>query len=350
MLLLVAATVVSIPIITPSLSTPTLISLILSIVLSPLIINLERAGISRGKAILLLFLTVGTTFGIAGYWITQSISQEWDSLQRMGPEYFELTLAKIKEYETQLQVQLPFLDGINTAESIQRWASETSTWFLTIIPSLMGNLMTWLLIVPLFTYVLLKDGPNMRRKFFLLVPNRFFESTFIVSTKISTGLADYVQAKIVEGLLVSLLCFVGFILIGAPYSYLLALFAGITNVIPYAGPLLGAIPGVLIVVFDSRYADLLWPIVIIYSIANAIDIFLIFPLLVAKLVNLHPVILIAAVIVGQQYYGLVGMLISIPLATAMKVVLQEVYSMVYEQYKTRELPIEERLGIEEARG
>jgi len=171
--------------------------------------------------------------------------------------------------------------------------------------------------------------------FYQLVPNRFFESLFIVSNEIANAISDYLRAKLVEATLVGLLTLVGMVLVGAPYTAVLAVLAGITNIIPYVGPILGAVPGLLVAAFDHNHPGMLWPVALVYIVANVIDTFVIFPVVVAKLVNLHPLILIAVVAVGQQYYGLVGMLISIPVATAVKVVVHEIYSAVYEQRSAR---------------
>src|SRR5690606_35986445 len=136
--------------------------------------------------------------------------------------------------------------------------------------------------------------------------------------------------------LVGLMTTVGLILIGAPYAAVLGVIAGVTNIVPYLGPFIGAIPGILIMAIEPHYRDLLWPTVIIYLIANIIDFVFIFPVIVAKLVDLHPLMLIGAVVVGQQYYGLVGMLVSIPIAAALKVILQEFYTIIYQPPRRRE--------------
>ena len=65
------------------------------------------------------------------------------------------------------------------------------------------------------------------------------------------------------------------------------------------------------------------------------DTIVIFPWVVAKLINLHPLLLIAIVSIGQTYYGLVGMLISVPIATALKVVIHEIYLAIYEYRPSR---------------
>jgi len=78
--------------------------------------------------------------------------------------------------------------------------------------------------------------------------------------------------------------------------------------------------------------------ILVYLVANMTDLAFIFPILVAKLVNLHPIILIVAVIIGQNYYGLVGMLISIPIAAVIKIIVQEIYSAVYHPIQSTPRP------------
>jgi putative permease len=152
----------------------------------------------------------------------------------------------------------------------------------------------------------------------------------MITTDIVNSISDYIRAKLIEAILVGTMVMVGLALVRAPYAVVLGVVAGVTNIVPYLGPILGAIPACLLVLFDQNQNTLVIPVLLVYVIANLIDTVVIFPLVVAKLVNLHPLILIAVVAVGQHYYGLVGMLISIPIATALKVVLLEIYMSVYE--------------------
>jgi putative permease len=66
-------------------------------------------------------------------------------------------------------------------------------------------------------------------------------------------------------------------------------------------------------------------------IANIIDMGLVFPLLVSKIVDLHPIVVVASVILGSQYWGLVGMIVSIPLAAAVKLIFIELYREIYAE-------------------
>ncbi len=322
---------------TSALLISTLISIVAVSLVSPLIASLERRGLSRTVSIAILFLCCAATVSLGGVWATQKVARDFESFRQSVPEYTQKTLARLSEYETSLQQEYPFLENADVTEKVTAWAKDTGQWFIQAGPGIMGDLFTCLFIVPILSFFMLKDGFAIRKKFFDLVPNRFFESSFMVLSRMIGGLSDYIRAKLIEAFLVGLMIALPLLLLGAPYAIVQGLVAGVTNIIPYLGPILGAIPGILIVTADPSYGHLLWPVLAIYLVANLIDMAIIFPLLVAKLVDMHPVVLIIAVIAGQQYYGLIGMLISIPVATALKVIAQEIHWMVYEQARIRSL-------------
>jgi putative permease len=315
----------------PGLTTPVLISVTCTLVFSPIVEALERKGMGRTAAILVVFAVVSGAFAGGSVWLASNISSEWGSLQEKAPQYFNATVDKLRAYEATYKERYPVLEPLHPTDSLVASGTETGALILKHTPEIMGSLATVLFIAPFLTFVLLSEGRAIKKRIFELVPNRFFEASFMISSRIITSLSDYIQAKLAEAMLVGLLCGIGLAVIKAPYSLVLAIIAGVTNIVPYVGPIFGLIPAVLIVAFDPTYSSLFWPVIIVYTIANVVDNIVIFPVLVAKLVNLHPLILIVAVMIGGQYYGMVGMLVSIPVATALKVILQEFYSAVYDQ-------------------
>jgi putative permease len=122
----------------------------------------------------------------------------------------------------------------------------------------------------------------------------------------------------------------GLVLIDFPYAFVLAGFAGLTNLIPYIGPFLGAVPAFLIAWVEDPSGWLFLMIATVYLAAQLIDNFLIIPLLVAKIVDLHPVIVVLVIIIGAQIGGLIGMIISIPVACIIKLTIYAVYGHVLE--------------------
>lgn len=317
--------------ITPGLQSSSLITLIMSTFLSPWVARLERRGISKGWSIGIIFFSLLLLVVVIGNRIFHLGVSEWDSLKETVPVYFHSATGKVKLLETQLKASYPLFRNIQPTETLLRFGNDTARWFVDHGASMLGEVLTWLLLVPPLTFFLLQEGQNMRQEFLKLVPNRYFESFYLVSTDITNAISDYLRAKLLEALLVGLVVMAGLWLIHAPYPAVLGVIAGVTNIIPYLGPLVGAAPGLLIVAFSEHSTAGLLGMTLVYLIANVLDSVYFFPVVVAKLVRLHPLILTAVVIAGQQYYGLIGMLISIPIASAIKVILQETYLMVYEQ-------------------
>jgi predicted PurR-regulated permease PerM len=123
--------------------------------------------------------------------------------------------------------------------------------------------------------------------------------------------------------------YLGLKIIHSPYAGVFSLIAGVSNIIPYLGPFLGAAPPLLIFGFSSSQFDLFWPTVLIFLITNLIDNFLIFPVFVARIVNLSPLTLLVSVAVGQELYGVAGMLLAVPAASTIKIILLELRSLIY---------------------
>lgn len=313
----------------PVLATPTGIAWVFTLLLTPPLSFLERQGRSRKSSILILFGIIGVLLLLAGATFYQIIIEEWESIQREAPLYFSQAIEKLTAFESKIASRFRFVGRGRVSAWVNSTSRETASWLFTHGTSLAGDLLTNLILVPILTYFFLSDGPLLKKRFFQLIPNRYFESTYSVTTKISNSISDYLRAKLIEATLVGSMVMLGLALIGAPYSVLLGILAGVTNIVPYVGPFFGLGPALIVVGTDPAQASLFVPVLVVYGVANAIDNIYIFPVVVAKLVDLHPLLLIAAVTLGQEYYGLVGMLISIPLASAAKVMITEIAASLY---------------------
>lgn len=314
---------------TPSLTTPTLLSYLFTLLLGPAISALERRGYPRAASIAVVYVLLAVVGTALTYLLMQYLGAEWSAFRQNFPSYYDSFVQRINGLEERLGARFSFLQGLNLAERLARFMQDTGAWFITHGATFAGNLLSWSLLVPIFTFFFLKDGRDIKMWFFQLVPNRFFESTFMVFSKIASSISDYLRAKIIEGSLVGLMTWLGLELVGAPYAVVFGIIAGVTNIVPYVGPILGSAPS-LLVVATGDHSHLLIPVAVVNLVANVVDTLLIFPVIVAKLVNLSPLILLAAVIAGGNYYGFVGMLISIPIASAIKVIIQEMHYWLYE--------------------
>ena len=160
------------------------------------------------------------------------------------------------------------------------------------------------------------------------MPNHVFETTLSLTHQIGEQIGRFIRARLLEAFIVGLITGVGLQMISFPYALLLGLFAGLMNLIPYVGPAIGFMPALLIGLVHGMDLMNIMMLISIYVIAQVIDNVLLIPVLVARMMKLHPVTVVVVVIAGAQFMGILGMVISIPVANAIQVAYHAVYQHI----------------------
>jgi putative permease len=308
--------------VTPSLQIISLLTLLNVLFLSPLVKFLESKKIHRIFAILIVFLVSGAVVGLFISWITNVAITQWTTLAQSLPSLSDALLGKLHEVELYFQQRFHFEFEFGLSSIISQAGTGSTTWLVSHATTLISGIASAAILVPIFSFFILKDAEEYKKELLKLVPKQYYSGIVTTIEKTAASLSKFLRAKAVEASLVSLLTYIGLLIYDADYAAILALVAGITNVLPYIGPVLGIIPAVALLGFH-------WPIFLIYGIVNTLDMIVIFPVLVGKLVNLSPLTLLVAVAVGQELYGLIGMLISVPVASSIKIIYQQVVEVLY---------------------
>jgi predicted PurR-regulated permease PerM len=186
--------------------------------------------------------------------------------------------------------------------------------------ALLGNVV----LVPLVMFFLLKDGRTFKKSFISAVPNRYLELTVNVLHKMDLQLGAYLRGKLLLSMFVGLLSILALWMLGVDYFVVLGALNGLANLIPYLGPLLGGLTTVVVAVFTTGTFDAVPGIVVAFTIIQAIDNAVFQPLILARNVHLHPLTIILAIIIGGQFFGVLGLFLAVPAAGIVKVVLQEI--------------------------
>lgn len=311
------------------------LAFVVNYLLSPIVDFLERRSVPRQAAILIPFIATGLLIGFALYAVFPLLASQLHSLQGQWPKYqVELTTliasteGRFKEFFN--------VHEVSFSTSINSWIFQKTADFSSALPSAVSGSLTVLLLTPIFAYFMLADGRMMSRRLLALVPNNLFEPALNLHYQLNEQMGGFIRARFLEAAIVGLVVWVGLQISGFPYASLLALVAGVTNLIPYIGPIIGAVPAVLIALLspDALIHDSLsWTLIIVSSIyffAQLVDVVFIIPMVVAKIVNLHPVTVIVVIIIGSKLMGILGMVISIPVASAIKLIFHSVYDNVME--------------------
>jgi putative permease len=312
---------------TSGLFLPLLLSLILTFLLQPVVGFIEREEISRSTAILIVYLLLaGAGFLLVGFFIPHW-QQTWASLQTDLPRYMARMAAFLKELQSALLAHLPLIEHYDLPGRARHSAEQFVAQLLVQSPRQVLRLGSLILLVPLFTFFFLRDGRKIMRIFIGLAPNRYFEMAHDLTALVTSQLSHFIRGRILEAAIVGLVVTAGLSCTDIRYALFLGVFAGVTNLVPYIGPLVGMVPGLLIALVDLGMGGQFWWIFIVYFlIAQVIvDNFLLIPILISRVSNLHPLWVIIAIVMGGKLYGVLGMIIAVPIASIIKIVLIEIH-------------------------
>jgi len=311
---------------TTGLFVPILLSLIVTFLLDPMVTFVERENISRTSSIFLIYLLVAALLLLAVTWISPHWQDMWNSLRTDLPRYTSKSIALLREGQATLLDRFPYIEHYDLPGRARTLAEQLLAQILVETPKSALRLGSLMILVPLFSFFFLRDGSRILRLCVALTPNRYFEMAHDLSSLVSRQMAHFIRGRILEAIIVGLVVTAGLSLTDIRYAPILGLFAGVTNLVPYIGPIIGMVPGILIALVDLGMGGQFWWIVIVYILIAQIivDNFILIPILISRVSNLHPLWVILAIIMGGKLYGVLGMIIGVPVASAIKIALLEI--------------------------
>lgn len=313
----------------PRVATPLFVSYVLVLILSPLVTILTKVGFSRTTSA--FFILIGVLF-FTIYPIVKLVpivSKEVQNIQYYIPKVENYIQVKSNYLQNMVYENIGYKIEYNYVSKITGYVRETISSILLDLPNFLASFVEWVFIIPLFIFFMLKDMPSFKRKVLSMIPNSFFEKLYSLFFQFNKQLGDYILAKFIEASILGVITTCGLLILDIRFALLFGIIAGVTNVIPYLGPVLGTVPVIVFSLAEYGWGSELGAVAILFLVANAIDLALIFPILVSKIVDLHPMIVVASVIIGSQLLGTVGMVVSIPVAAAIKLIFQEIFEEVY---------------------
>lgn len=303
----------------------TVLAFVFSYLLSPLVNRLERRGVNRTLSVTLIFALVTLTLAVLLTALFPFISDQMTSFKSEISIYIEGIANLIKDSEAVFVKLSGTFFNIDISQKVELTLTSWTSSLFDDLPSILQKLFTTLLLAPFLTFFFLKDGRRFSKVILSLVPNNIFEMILNLYSQVNDQIGQFVRARLMESIFVGLLMWIGLFAIGTRYAALLAAFAALTNLIPYVGPFIGAVPALIMALINGESSLFFLLTFTVYLITQLVDMLFIIPLVVAKIVDLHPVTVILAIIVGAQLMGVLGMIISIPVASALKVTVMSVY-------------------------
>ncbi len=301
-----------------------LVAMLFSFIISPVVDWLESRSMPRAlaSAIMLLF-SLGAMI-IVVYFLAPLVYDQVYALQERVS--FGEMRKSIPKLEREVVRYFSFLgvEQLHLTTKIEDLISGVFDNVLNIASSVLG-LMVFVVMTLISTFFLLKDGRKLKKSMIEIVPNQFFEMSLSILHKIDWSLGAYLRGIVLDALVIGLLTTFAMWLLDIPNFLLIGLIATIANLVPYLGPPTAALVASSVSVITlGTFAQV--PIILAaFAIIRLLDDSIVQPLTISQSVKLHPLIIIFAILIGGQLFGILGMLFAVPIAGVAKVVASELY-------------------------
>ncbi len=309
---------------------PLLIAVAVVYLLNPLVSALERRGVPRvagaGIVYVLFLCIVALVVSLLVPVVTRQVGQVIDHF----PDYLADAQAYVRRVAARFGQEPDFrLD----AEQVRQWLSagenrQVVTRYLTGLRSVTTSVISGLIIFvigPIMAFYLLVDLPRLERGVMALIPPGRREEIRGLMDRVGQAVGGFFRGQLLVALFVGVASSIGLWAIGLPFWLLVGMVAGIFNLVPLVGPFIGGGLAVVIALISGQPLKALWAALVLLAVQQ-IDNHLISPNVMGRTVQLHPVVVMLALLVGASFAGLFGMLVIVPLVAVAKIVFLFLWS------------------------
>jgi len=297
---------------------PVIVSIVIAFLLNGLLKTLVQMNLSY-RLSLSITLLVFFGFYLSLFLALPSLGTQINNLLQNLPTIvntFQSTLTEMNDYFSEEDLELIFSNLSNQINSLL--GSALGQLAGTI--SLMFNAILYAIMIPLMVFFFLKDKDQLLPLASVILPkeNDFMQSVF---SEMNDQLFNYVTGKFLEMIIVGSVSYALFAILGLPYAVLIAILVGLSVIIPIFGAILVTIPVVLIGLYEWGLSDNFYWLLGIYLVIQMLDGNVLVPILFSNRNNLHPVVIIIAVLFFGGIWGFWGLFFAIPLATFIKAII-----------------------------
>ena len=309
---------------------PLLIAVAVVYLLNPLVSALERRGVPRVAGAGIVYVLFLCIVALLISLLVPLVARQVTEVVTHFPDYLTDAQAYVRRVAARFGQEPNFrLD----AEQVREWLSagenrQTVTRYLTGLRSVTTSVISGLIIFvigPVMAFYLLVDLPQLERGAMALIPPGRRDEIRGLMDRIGQAVGGFFRGQLLVALFVGVASSIGLWLIGLPFWLLVGMVAGVFNLVPLVGPFIGGGLAVIIALLSGEPLKAVWAALVLL-IVQQIDNHLISPNVMSRTVQVHPVVVMLALLVGASFAGLFGMLIIVPLVAVAKIVFLFMWS------------------------
>ncbi|MFA6171539.1 MAG: AI-2E family transporter [Patescibacteria group bacterium] len=296
------------------------ISLIFAAAIGPAVDWMQKRKIPRTLGVVFIYLALFILIGSVIYLIIPPITTQMKELSDNFPQYVE-KLANGTSFLGGYQGNV--VSSIKGAlDAIKDNLQNNAGSVFSTVSNVFGSIFSFFLALVITFYMAVEDNA-MKKIVRSIVPFKHQPYALNLTTRMQKKIGLWLRGQLILCLSVGVLVYIGLSILGIKYALVLALIAGITEFVPYMGPIIGAVPGVIIAFSVSPMLALI--AAAFYYLVQLTENNILVPKIMQKAVGLNPIVSIAVLLIGFQLAGIAGAILSIPVATAASVFIQDIF-------------------------
>ncbi len=300
-------------------------SVVFSIAINSLVRRIQRFGLQRGWAVLLSLTLIGVMGVVLISVVLPPFWGQFQELIKLVPIGYDKFLIWLNNIIKNPPIWLPNLDiklpnFTQMVEQVGPLAQKLLGNFFAFFSNSIGNFLQFLLVL-IFTLMLLAEPLSYRRGFVRLFPSFYRHRADFILSECEIVLLQWMGGIVITSPFVAYLSAIGLLILGIHFVFAHALFAGIFNFVPNIGPTASVIFPVAVALLDTPWKAL--AVIILYVIIQNLESYWLSPLIMQKQVDLLPAITLTAQIFFATFFGVLGLILALPLTVVSKTWIQE---------------------------
>ncbi|NLC76984.1 MAG: AI-2E family transporter [Clostridia bacterium] len=299
---------------------PFLLALVLAYLLNPIVEFWQQKGLSRTGGIILTYLLLGAVILMVGVYFFPILWRQLEVLLVSIPSYTRQVQELLQGfYDNYQRINIPHTIRHEVDLALNRVEIVLTQTTGQVINGILGifSYLFSIIMAPILAYFILNDEGRTADWFLGLMPEPWRMKTLHLWEEIDVQLIRFIKGHLLVASLVGLLTSIGFMIIGLEFPILLGAIVGVADIIPYFGPVIGAVPALAVGILHSK-GQALGALVVIFVIQQ-LESNILSPKIIGSSVGLHPVWVIFVLLLGNKVYGILGMLLAVPVTITLRV-------------------------------
>lgn len=294
-----------------------LTSIVIASAIEPAVRWFMRYKFPRFLGVITVYVIIISIFSSLIVFFIPPILDEASGFINTLPEYLDSVAVNNPLTGEAIQNEGSVMFSLNDAiRELRSMFSDTSEGFVRAVSMAFGGLLSFILIM-VFSFYFAVQERGIDDFLRLVVPAQYKDEVLSLWERSQRKIGLWMQGQLLLGLIVGVLVYLGLSVLGVKYALLFAIFAGVLEIIPLFGPIIAAIPAVLLAFADGG-PSLGFLVIGLYLIIQQFENHLIHPLVVSKVVGVPPILIILALLIGAQLGGFLGIILAVPLSAVLQ--------------------------------